>query len=65
MVLRIVAAFVFLLLALTAAEAKRVALVIGNNSYQNLPADKQLKKALNDAAAVRTTLADDLGFSVL
>ena len=46
------------------AEAKRVALVIGNNSYPNLPDFRQLQKAVNDARSMRDTLRDDLGFNV-
>lgn len=48
-----------------ALAAKRVALVIGNNSYANLSPERQLKKAVNDARAMRDTLAADLGFTVL
>lgn len=50
-------------LALTApaAAAKRVALVIGNDQYANIP---QLKKAVNDARTMSDTLKK-LGFSVL
>ena len=50
---------------LTAASptlaAKRVALVIGNNAYENVP---KLMKAVNDANAVSTELAK-LGFEVV
>ncbi len=46
------------------AEAKRVALVIGNNAYANLPDFRQLQKAVNDARSMRDTLRDDLGFNV-
>jgi hypothetical protein len=35
---------------------KRVALVIGNDRYTNLPAEQQLKKAVNDARAVGDAL---------
>ena len=48
-----------------AEAAKRVALVIGINSYPNLPAERQLKKAVNDARSIRDTLKADLGFDVL
>ena len=44
-----------------AAAAKRVALVVGNNDYRNIP---QLKKAVNDARAMGDALKQ-LGFSVL
>jgi TPR repeat protein len=43
-----------------AAAAKRVALVVGNNSYENLP---DLQKAVNDARAVSGALGE-LGFQV-
>ncbi|MGP0089675.1 MAG: SUMF1/EgtB/PvdO family nonheme iron enzyme [Xanthobacteraceae bacterium] len=43
---------------------KRVALVVGNDSYANLPAEQQLKKAVNDARAVGDAL-EGLGFAVL
>jgi uncharacterized caspase-like protein len=36
---------------------KRLALVIGNDRYQNLPAEEQLKTAVNDAQAVGDALA--------
>jgi caspase domain-containing protein len=42
--------------ATPALAEKRVALVIGNDLYPNLPPDRQLKKAANDA----TTIADAL-----
>ncbi|EHR03848.1 caspase family protein [Bradyrhizobium sp. WSM471] len=42
--------------ATPALAEKRVALVIGNDLYPNLPPDRQLKKATNDA----TTIADAL-----
>jgi hypothetical protein len=44
-----------------AHAAKRVALVIGNDSYSNIP---QLKKAVNDARTMNDTLKK-LGFTVL
>ena len=50
--------------ALHAAPAhagKRVALVIGNNAYENVPA---LKKAVNDSEAISQELAK-LGFDVV
>ena len=43
-----------------AAQAKRVALVIGNDAYTSLPV---LKKAVNDAEAVAATL-ETIGFKV-
>ena len=42
----------------------RVALVIGNDRYRNLPEDRQLAKAVNDARAVGNTL-EGLGFKVI
>jgi len=43
------------------ADAKRVALVIGNNDYENVP---KLQKAVNDADAVAAELSK-LGFDVV
>jgi formylglycine-generating enzyme required for sulfatase activity len=43
---------------------KRVALVIGNDRYANLPAHEQLQKAVNDAQAVGKALGN-LGFEVI
>jgi hypothetical protein len=47
-----------------AAAAKRVALVVGVDTYDNLPASEQLRKALNDARAVGDTLKG-LGYEVI
>jgi hypothetical protein len=47
-----------------ARAEKRVALVIGNDRYVNMPADRQLRKAVNDANTVATALRS-LGFDVL
>ena len=47
--------------AATAHAEKRVALLIGNNAYQNIP---RLQTAVNDARAVGTALRG-LGFSVI
>src|ERR1700759_4597571 len=44
-----------------AVAAKRVALVIGNNDYKNVP---KLQKAVNDARTMADTLKQ-LGFSVM
>ena len=44
-----------------ALAEKRVALVIGNNSYANLTPAQQLKKAINDARSMAATLKE-LGF---
>ena len=50
-----------LLLAQPAQAEKRVALVIGNNDYKNVP---KLQKAVNDARTMGDTLRQ-LGFSVM
>jgi hypothetical protein len=50
-----------LLLTVPAQAAKRVALVIGNDDYKNVP---KLQKAVNDARAMGDTLRQ-LGFSVM
>ena len=50
-----------LALAGSATAAKRVALVIGNDQYSNIP---QLRKAVNDARTMNDTLRK-LGFTVL
>lgn len=42
---------------------KRVALVIGNDLYPNMPADRQLQKAVNDARTIGEALKS-LGFDV-
>jgi hypothetical protein len=51
----------FLALAQPAHAQKRVALVIGNNDYKNVP---KLQKAVNDARTMGDTLKQ-LGFSVM
>jgi hypothetical protein len=51
----------FLTLAAPAHAEKRVALVIGNNDYKNVP---KLQKAVNDARTMAETLKQ-LGFSVM
>src|ERR1700730_7372711 len=52
------------LFSVPAYAQNRIALVIGNDSYPNLPADKQLAKAANDARAVGDAL-EKMGFSVV
>jgi hypothetical protein len=52
---------VFITLAQPAHAEKRVALVIGNNDYKNVP---KLQKAVNDARTMGDTLKQ-LGFSVM
>lgn len=47
-----------------ASAQDRYALVIGNNRYTNLGADKQLAKAVNDARAVGAAL-EKIGFKVI
>src|SRR6187551_3051990 len=54
-------AFCCLVVAAPAQAAKRVALVIGNNTYENVPA---LQKAVNDSEAISQELAK-LGFDVV
>jgi hypothetical protein len=54
-------AAVFVALAAPAQAEKRVALVIGNNDYRNVP---KLQKAVNDARTMGDTLKQ-LGFSVM
>jgi len=49
----------------SALAAKRVALVVGNNTYVNYPSNRQLQKAVNDARTMQATLRDDLGFDVV
>lgn len=46
------------------AQAKRIALVIGNDAYSNLPAQYQLQKARNDARSTAETF-EVLGFKVI
>jgi formylglycine-generating enzyme required for sulfatase activity len=61
----ILAAWVALVCAVSTAFAeKRVALVIGNDHYANLPANEQLQKAVNDARAVGGALRQ-IGFDVI
>ena len=54
-------AWSLLALAQPAHAEKRVALVIGNNDYKNVP---KLQKAVNDARTMGDTLKQ-LGFSVM
>jgi hypothetical protein len=55
---------VMCLSATSAMAERRVALAIGNDLYPNLPADRQLKKAANDATTVGAALRS-LGFEVM
>jgi hypothetical protein len=59
--LSLCAALFLLCSGVVLAAEKRVALVIGNNDYQNLP---RLEKAVNDARAVSRELAK-VGFDVI
>ena len=59
----LIAVLLALCLAAPAFAAKRRALVIGNDTYPNLSAGGQLKKARNDARAVSKAL-NGLGFTV-
>ena len=63
----LVAVFGFCLLALGASPAahaaKRVAFVVGIDSYDNLPEQQQLKKAVNDAQAIGEALVG-IGYEV-
>jgi peptidylprolyl isomerase len=62
---RLVAAWLALMCAGAAAHAeKRVALVIGNERYANLPTNEQLQKAVSDARAVGSALRQ-IGFDVV
>src|SRR5262249_3486437 len=64
---RVVVAFVLLFLPSTLfapAYAKRVALVVGINKYDNLPRERQLTKAVNDARAIEGALSS-VGFEVI
>ncbi len=54
-------AMALVMLAVPAEAAKRIALVIGNNDYKNVP---KLQKAVNDARTMGDTLKQ-LGFSVM
>jgi uncharacterized caspase-like protein len=57
---RLLAAVVLSVLAIPCAEAKSVALVIGNDGYANVPT---LQKAVNDARSISAEL-ERLGFIV-
>jgi hypothetical protein len=51
-------------LMVSAAHAKRVALVVGINKYDNLPRERQLAKAVNDARAMEAAFKA-VGFDVI
>jgi formylglycine-generating enzyme required for sulfatase activity/uncharacterized caspase-like protein len=52
------------LLIAVPADAKRVALVVGINAYDNFKPEQQLRKAVNDARAIAATLKG-VGFEVI
>lgn len=60
----IAAACCLSLAAPTPASAKRVAFVVGIDAYDNLPAQEQLQKAVNDSRAIGTALAG-LGYQLV
>ncbi len=53
----------FIFFASPASAERRIALVIGEDAYDRLPADRQLRNAVNDARAVKDAL-EQLGFAV-
>jgi formylglycine-generating enzyme len=58
-------AFLFLLTALSVHAAERIAFVVGVDTYENLPAEAQLKVAVSDAERMAETLESlDPPFSV-
>jgi WD40 repeat protein len=61
----VVALVTFAALSPSAAPAEnRIALVIGNDRYPNLPPDEQLAKAVNDANSIGDSL-ERMGFTVV
>jgi hypothetical protein len=61
---RVAIAILASVLMASAAHAKRVALVVGINKYDNLPRERQLAKAVNDARAMEGALKA-VGFDVI
>jgi len=61
---RVAIAILVSILLASAAHAKRVALVVGINKYDNLPRERQLAKAVNDARAMEAALKA-VGFDVI
>ncbi len=57
-------AMLWMVLLSASAQADRIALVIGNNSYPNLSSDQQLAKAVNDSRTMAEAL-EAIGFSVI
>jgi formylglycine-generating enzyme required for sulfatase activity len=63
LMVRVAIVLVLFVLSSPAAHAKRVAIVVGINKYDNLPGNQQLAKAVNDARSVEVALKS-LGFDV-
>jgi formylglycine-generating enzyme required for sulfatase activity len=61
---RVAIAILVSVLIASTAHAKRVALVVGINKYDNLPRERQLAKAVNDARAMEAALKA-VGFDVI
>ena len=61
---RVAIAIVVSVLMASTAHAKRVAFVVGINKYDNLPRERQLAKAVNDARAMEAALKA-VGFDVI
>ena len=61
---RLAITLLLLMLVPSVAQAKRVALVVGINKYDNLPRERQLIKAVNDARAMEAALKS-VGFDVI
>ena len=64
MTLRLIIGLVLFAVLPPTAHAKRVALVVGINKYDNLARDRQLAKAVNDARAMELALKA-VGFDVI
>jgi hypothetical protein len=61
---RVAVAIFVSVLMVSAAHAKRVALVLGINKYDNLPRERQLAKAVSDARAMEAAFKA-VGFDVI
>ena len=61
---RVAIAILVSVLMASTAHARRVALVVGINKYDNLPSERQLTKAVNDARAMEAALKA-VGFDVI
>src|SRR5262245_21597700 len=64
MSLLVAAASLSLAFPISVRAQERVALVIGNNHYPNLPPDRQLTRAVNDGRAVGNAL-QRIGYTVI